>query len=533
MFRALLITRMQALLSFLFRGVTGKKKRSKLLIILFGLLMLYAFASFFILFAIMFNSLIKPLYAADLGWLYFSIAGIISFALCFIGSIFTTQTQLFEARDNELLLSMPIPPGYILASRMTMLLVMNVFFELLVALPAGVIYCMNATVTAVDVIFFILLFTLLPFLVLTCSCLIGWVIALISSRMRNKSLITIVFSLAFLFGYFYFYSQANNYLNQIIQNGTAIAEAVKRAVFPAYHFGYAIAERNVVSLLWFLLITAVPFAAVYAILSKSFISIATAKKGAVRIKYTEKALKVSGIKKALVKKELKHFVSSPMYMLNGALGVIFTVILPFALLFKKEQIYGMLTMIPEFESMLGPAAILAICALASTNIISAPSISLEGKNLWIAQSFPIDGGDVLLSKVYAHMAVCIPAVLFASVLLSFILEITPLMVCLLLIVPVVMTTFQALLGVVINLRFPKFDWISETIAVKQSVSSLLTMFSSMGVVAAPVILYIFVLKDMIAPELFITLFAVILTAASAVMYRYLKTRGNAIFPFLG
>lgn len=533
MFRALLKTRMQALLSFLFRGIINKKKRSNLLVILFGFLMLYAFASFFMLFAFMFNSLILPLYTADLGWFYFSIAGTISFALCFIGSIFTTQTQLFEARDNELLLSMPIPPGYILASRMTMLLVMNIFLELLVALPAGVIYCMNVTVTAADVIFYIILFTLLPFLVLTLSCLIGWVIALISSRMRNKSLITIVFSLAFLFGYFYFYSQANNYLNQIIQNGTAIAEAVKRAAFPVYHFGYAIAEHSLVSLLWFLLITAIPFAAVYAILSKSFISIATAKKGAARIKYTEKALKVSGIKKALVKKELKHFVSSPMYMLNGSLGVIFAVILPFALLFKKEQIYGMLTMIPELESMLGPAAILAICMLASTNIISAPSISLEGKNLWIAQSFPIDGGDVLLSKVYAHMTVCIPAVLFASVMLSFILEVTPFMICLIIIVPAVMTAFQALLGVVINLRFPKFDWISETVAVKQSLSSVLTMFSSMGVIAAPVILYIFVLKDMISPELFITLFTVILAAVSAIMYRFLKTKGDAIFPFLG
>lgn len=523
---------MQAMVSFMFRGLFNKKKSSKLLVLLFAALMLYAYASFFILFAMMFNSLVLPLSNSGLGWLYFSIAGIVAFALCFIGSIFTTQTQLFDARDNELLLSMPIPPGYILASRMTMLFFQNVFFELLVALPAGVVYFMNVRASAAGLMFFVLLFMLLPFLVLTLSCLFGWVIALISSRMRNKSLVTIVFSLSFLFGYFYIYSQANNYLNSIIQNGTAVAEALKRVAFPAYHFGYAIAERSAVSLLWFFISAILPFCLLYFVLSKSFLMIITTKKGTVRIKYREKALKVSGIKKALVIKELRHFIASPMYMLNGALGVVFTVILPFALLFKKEQIFGMLAGIPDFESMTGPAAVVALCFLAATNIISAPSVSLEGKNLWIAQSFPVDGGDILLSKAYAHMTVCLPATVFASVFLSFILKPTPVMIFLLIAVPAMMTIFQALLGVAVNLRFPKFDWISETVAVKQGISSVITMFASMGIAAVPVILYINVLKNLLPPELCIALFAVVLAAASAAMYLYLKTKGNAKFSFL-
>lgn len=532
MFKSLLKIRMLALLSSLLRSKISKKKRSGALIVLFVLLMLYAFASFTVLFGIMFNGLLLPLWNSGLGWLYFAITGIMAFALCFIGSIFATQTQLFEAGDNELLLAMPIPPSYILASRMTMLLVLNIFFELIVALPAGIVYIMNIKVTAAGIIFFITLFALLPFFVLTLSCLTGWLVALISSKMRNKSFITIVFSLVFLFGYFYIYAQANRYLSYIIQNGEAVAEAVKRILLPAYHFGYAIAANSAASFLWFFLITVLPFAAMYFILSKSFIAIATAGKGTARIKYTEKSLKVSGIMNALVKKELRHFFTSPMYMLNSSLGVIFTLVLPFAFIFKKEQIYGMLSTLPDFESLAGPAALFALCMISSTNFISAPSVSLEGKNLWIAQSLPVDGGDVLVSKAYAHMTVCIPPVVFASVLFAFLIEMTPQMIFLIITVPVIMTVFQALLGVAVNLRFPKFDWINETAVVKQSMSSLIVMFASMGVAVSPLLIYFYVFKQKISPELCFSLFAVILAVASVIMFRHLKKKGNSVFPYL-
>lgn len=533
MFKALFKTRLQALFSYIFRGSRLGKKRGKAIAALFALLMVYAIGCFYMMFAMMFNSLCNPLVSAGLDWLYFAIAGIVAFAICFVGSIFTTQTQLYEAKDNEMLLAMPIPPGYILASRMAMLLVLNYFFEFMVAVPAGVVYLIKQPATAAGIVFFIICFLFLPFLVMTCSCLAGWIVALVSSKLRSKNLITMIFSLAFLAGYFYFYSQANNYFNALIQNGAAVADAMKRALFPAYHFGYAIAGPSSVSLALFILCAVLPFCAVYAVLSKSFITIATAKKGAAKIKYREKSLKVSGVMSALVKKELKHFVSSPMYMLNGALGVVFTVILPFVFIFKRDLIGQVFAAAPFIEQYTGAFVVLALCGMQSTNIISAPSISLEGKNLWIAQSFPIDGGDVLLSKAYAHMTVCIPPSLLASFAFLFILDMTPLRACLIIIVPVIFSVFQALLGVAVNLRFPKFDWISETVAVKQGLSTMITMFSSMGVVALPVILYITVLVNIMSAELFIILYTAALAAVSAVMYGYLKTKGNAIFPYLG
>ena len=99
------------------RGGKVKKKDKTLL---FALLMVYVYGVFAMMFAGYFGQLAGPLHEAGLDWLYFTLFGMTSFFIMFICSVFATKTQLYDATDNELLLSMPVPPGAILASRMTM-----------------------------------------------------------------------------------------------------------------------------------------------------------------------------------------------------------------------------------------------------------------------------------------------------------------------------------------------------------------------------------------------------------------------------
>jgi ABC-2 type transport system permease protein len=111
----------------------------------------------------LFKSICVPLASAGFGWLYFALAGLMAFALSFIGSVFTAQQQLFSAKDNDLLLAMPIPPAYILGSRMLMLYVLNLFMEILVIGPAGVIWWMNYEPSAVGILLFVVGSLVLPF----------------------------------------------------------------------------------------------------------------------------------------------------------------------------------------------------------------------------------------------------------------------------------------------------------------------------------------------------------------------------------
>ena len=138
MFRTLLKSRFAALGASL---TQRSKKRSSsgtkvLLIILFAFLGVYFVAAF----GMMFFGFSTVLYPRGDGWQIFALASIVASALCMFGSIFTTKTQIFESGDNELLLSMPIPPRYIFFSRMAILLIVNYGLEALVMLPAMVAY---------------------------------------------------------------------------------------------------------------------------------------------------------------------------------------------------------------------------------------------------------------------------------------------------------------------------------------------------------------------------------------------------------
>lgn len=497
-----------------------------------ALLFIYVIVCFFIMFGSMFSSICMPLHELGLGWLYYAIAGLMAFMLTFIGNVFATQTQLFDAKDNELLLSMPIAPKFILGSRMLLLLALDLGYVLLVMAPAGVVYCMNYSVTALGVVYFIISTLLLPLMVQAFSCLIAWIISLISSKMRNKNIITMVASLVFLAAYFYLYSKMGDIISGLIANGTAVAVAFKKYAFPAYYFGVGIAEHNLTYLLLFTVCTLLVFELVYAILSRSFRQITTVKKGVARIKYKEKSMRASSPSAALLRKDFRHFIGNPMYVLNAWMGEILLIVACVAMLIKKDFLTEFLPMLNGAEETLGLLLCVILCGLSCTNLITAPSISLEGKNLWIAQSIPVPAAVVLRAKVKLQMLLCIPITAFTALLMGLILKIELPMVALVVLVSAAFNVFTALLGVVVNLRFPKFDYINETVVIKQSMSTMICMFGSMAVVLVLSLLYVLLLASTVAPILFLAICLALLATACTLMWRYLAHGGSLRFAAL-
>ncbi len=531
MLKVLIKSRFQSLFYSMFKANKKKKVRSTSLLkgIGIGVLAIYVIGSIMFALGSLFYTLCEPMIEYDLTWLYFAMVGIVAFGLCFIGSVFTTQTQLYDAKDNELLLSMPIPSSYILASRIIMLLGLNYMYEALVIIPAIVVYCMVSSVTVLGILFFFVGFLLLPFLSMTLSCIIGWLVALITARMRNKTIITMVLSLGFLGAYFYLYSKMSQYMQTIVDRLKDIAEGVRRAFYPFYQLGVAVADHNWLSLLLYAMCALIPFALLYILLSKSFVRITTTKRGASRVVYKEKQLQVNSPKGALIRKELKHFTSNAMYMMNAALGVAFLVIGAIVFLFKQNTLLLELNKVNDFKEFFIPIVIVVISGITAMNFISAPSISLEGKNLWIAQSIPVRTIDILMAKVDMHLIICIPPVLFASIVSVIVIRPDLFSAILLFLVPIMFTIFSALFGLVLNLKFPKFNWTNEIVAVKQSLSSILTMFGSMAIVILPIILYITLFVDVLAVETYMWLVSVVLAIICLGLYEYIKRRGTRIF----
>ena len=97
-------------------------------------------------------SLCAPLTQAGMGWLYFALMSLLAIFLGAFGSVFNTYAGLYLAKDNDLLLSMPIPVRYIMLVRLLGVYLMGLLYSGIVLLPAAVVYLIFAPVTALTVV---------------------------------------------------------------------------------------------------------------------------------------------------------------------------------------------------------------------------------------------------------------------------------------------------------------------------------------------------------------------------------------------
>lgn len=530
----LLWINLRALFSGIFMKSRAAKKRNPIVIVLIALLVVYCFSALFGMFGMLFYKMYSPIFSAGYGWFYFSFMGIAAFALCFIGSVFNAQAQIFNAKDNDLLLSLPVKPFSILLSRVVSLVLLEYVFEAFVVLPAGFVWIISQPVSVVSILFFIIAVLIIPLMAISLALLFAWLLSLITARLRNKNLITLVFWLIFFFAYFWAFSNIQKNIQFLIQNGMHFAAAVQKALFPAYHLGVAIERGSVVSMIIFVICALAPFILALLILSANFIKIATTNRGSAKIKYREKALKVSGVRMAFIQKELRHFLSNPMYILNTALGGLFMLIGAVLLVVKRDMVLSYVEQLNKTGIALSPAILVcvALSVISALNFVSAPSISLEGKNLWIAKSLPVPSFDILISKAAMHLLVCGTPAVVSALICAFFLKVTVFQFILMLLVPFLITVLVALMGVVINLQFPRFDWINEIQPIKQGVSSLLCMFGAFVLVAAVILLYVVLLSSVMSAEMYMLLCVVLFIALSGLLYGYLKNGGSRRFEAL-
>ena len=158
--------------------------------------------------------------------------------------------------------------------------------------------------------------------------------------------------------------------------------------------------------------------------------------------------------------------------------------------------------------------------------------SLEGKTLWLLKSLPLRPRAILMSKVNLHLVISLPPTLIASVCCIAALPLSAADAAAVVLIPALMCLFGALLGVVTNLRFPKFDYINETAVIKNSLSVVIAMFGSWGVLAAPVVLYVAALDGLLGVTAYLYICAALLAAACAAMYIYLGRGGERRFAAL-
>ena len=497
-------------------------------IVMFVLLMVGVLGG---MFAVLANVMCAPLVEMGMDWLYFVIMGMMAVFLGAFGSVFNTYSGLYLAKDNDLLLSMPIPVRVIMASRLLNVYLLGLMYSGIVILPVIIVYWCTVPLTVGIILGGVVLLIVISLFVLALSCALGWVVAKISLKLKNKSFITVLVSLVF-FGLYYFVCfRSQALIGSLLLNAASFGDKIKGSVYPLYLFG-RVGCGGGVAMLIVSAVVVVLLALVWYLIARSFLNIATASGNTAKAVYREKAVKQASPAAALLRKEVGRFTASPLYMLNCGLGTVFLLILAVLAPIKGQETFLMLNaLFAENEDFVPVLAALCLCLLASSNDITAPSVSLEGKSLWIAQSLPIDPWQALRAKLGLHLLITEPPLVLCAVCVAAMSGLDFLHAALVVVVPMVYVALSAAFGLFMGLKRPNLNWTSEVAPIKQGLAVFLSMFGGWLLAVGLGFLY-YALMAHVGASAFLLAAMALFIVLTLVLLRWLKTSGGKIYAHL-
>lgn len=526
MTKALFKKQMMEVFSWLYKDRKTGKLRSAQGIVMYAILYLLIFAYLGAIFYKVAETLCEPLLTAQMGWIYWCLMGLISMSLGVFGSVFNTYSSLYQAKDNDLLLSMPIPISRILPIRLFGVYAMGLMYELIVMIPTILIWFRKAPFSLVGTVCIALIPFVLSVFVLVLSAVIGWVVALIAGKLRRKNIITVIISLAFICVYYYASAKAYSMLQMLLQNVNTVGGKIKSILYPLYQMGLA-AEGNLLSMLIFLAIIGAIFTVVYFVLSRSFLKLATANKGSAKIKYKHKEQQVKSLSVALLQKEFRRFLGSANYMLNCGLGIILMPAAAVILVWKSGSLQEFL-LDPTIQKFVPLLAVAAMCMVVTMNDITSPSVSLEGKNIWLAQSFPILSRRVLAAKLKLHLLLTVIPAIPLITAVEWLIKPDLAFALLIPVATLLFIVLMASFGLFINLKTPNLNWTNEIVPIKQSLSVIVALFGGWVIIIAFVGLYV-LLYNILSPLTYLLIVCALLLISCVVLIRWIVTKGAKIF----
>lgn len=418
---------------------------------------------------------------ADMGAI--NILPTISVLICSLVTLILTFLKssgvLVGLRDYDMVMSLPVNNSEVVLSRLTFVYLSNLLISIIVVLPAVIIYGINAETGISGSIIFLLSLVFLPVIPMIISLGLGVLIAAVSSRSRHKNILSLVLSTLVVLLIVAASTQAQNMKpDEILDIGFILSDMANRIYPPAALISKAVESQNFLYFFLFIGMIALTSGIFVGIVSHFYQKMNTAAFSHSVAKYEGKPLKVSSPLKAMYKREFDRYFSCTIYALNSTIGMVLLLVVSLLLLFISPEMIEQQSGIIGLSGMLRRVLPLVIAVFITMTSTASSSLSLEGKSRWLMCSVPVRAIDIFHSKIAVNLTVICPFVLISALLSGIKMEVSLMQAVLLCIVPAVYACFISVLGMYMNVKFPKYDWTSEYYAVKGGAISVL---ATMGI----------------------------------------------------
>lgn len=399
-----------------------------------------------------------------------------------ITTVSYAKTLLYEAKDYELLFSLPLPGSLIVGAKLLTLYTLDLIFSLALMLPCGIFYGMLASPPVTFYLFYFLLILFVPMIPILVASVLSALFSLIASRFRRTQIVTIILYALFLCVVMSFSMSTTSSAEEGLIGDLFVGmlSAVVRWYLPAEWFYNAVMNGSVLSAILYIAVSALCFAAVSLAIGKFYGRFQEFfRPRAVRRRY-KAAEKNSGAVIALMKKDWKRLCSSAGVFMNQLVGLLMLVV--FAVMFSIQDFTGGDAETMEIFSVMFPF----IFAMAASMVMdTSSSISLEGKMFPLIKSLPIRVKTYLYSKLALHMTLCAPVITLCGIGISIAHRLPVVNAVACVAIPLCYAYSSGVIGLLINLKKYKFDWTSELMVAKNSLPVMLATFGGMIFSLAP------------------------------------------------
>lgn len=452
----------------------NKKKRNRVLIFITTMIILYfVFAGYS--------------FAIGYGLGRIGLAGIIpglaftmTSLLVLLFTVFKASGLLFASKDFDMVMSLPVSSTAVINSKFFVMYGMNILFSLIVMLPMGIAYGMFAHPQLLFYIiwFFIILVT--PLLPMAIAILLSFIISAVSSRFRHTNAISIVLSFILMVALLGVCMSTGTInvgqmsIKQLAYLGKMFSQKMNQ-LYPLTGIIEKAASRyNIAALLVFIVISLACYLLFIEIVSIKYKAINTAlTTHRTNSDYRLHDLKAATPFEALYRKELKRFFSSTIYVVNIGMGAVLSLAASIAFCVLGADKIAQMTKIPGIKSTITNFMPFVISAMLASVCTTCVSLSLEGKNLWILKSSPVDTATIYRSKMAVNISIILPSALLSSLLINLSLKADLISAVWIFVTPLAYAGFTSVWGMFVNLKMPNFSWESEVTVIKQSMASML------------------------------------------------------------
>ena len=465
---------------FSFKSKNDKRKKIFKSLIIILILLYLAFSIYMATRELMpvFISINKPLYLLSL-----------LFAICsayiFIANIFKIKDLLFDFKDYDLLMSLPVGRNMVLASKITSLYITNLLYTLVIMIPGYLAYISFLDLPH-DWLFFVLLPTI-PIIPILLSSIISIIITWITSMFSNKNIgsyvVNILLIASVLFFYFNMYSIDTN---QVVNNSVNIVNSFSKYYPLTSVFASLLEEISLTSLLIYFIVPIILTGIFIVIIDLSYIRLRTrllrqnVKNNYRIVKYTTNSSLFS-----LYKKELKKYFSNSLYVINTAFGCILVFVLIIAILLFKDNAINYFSKITGFSDTIKTNVFVILSLLCALSSTTNSSLSLEGKSFWIVKMLPVSTSKIFLSKILVNLTILIPTIIVGGTFFGIYLHLSPIEFLYIYLTPLSYALFASIGGLLLNVIFPRFDYENELRVIKQSLSVFLTIVIGLSLSIIP------------------------------------------------